>query len=117
MCSLSAAELRWLLLRRLIVCDRIVDRLLNVAPLIDSVQILEVLIEGSTTIHFVIWDLLHQYFLRIGLRWMRPLCHHLLPAKVLSLEESMIFDLEAIVGSRAQSLGWISIKKGDKQGA
>ena len=37
----------------------VVDRFLDVAPLVDTVQILQVLVEGTAAINLVIWNLLY----------------------------------------------------------
>ena len=46
--------------------------LLDVAPLIDTIKVFEILVKGSTTIDFVIGDVLHENFLDVWFRKVSP---------------------------------------------
>ena len=72
-------------------------RLLDVTPFVDSVEVLEILIEGATSIHLVVWDVLDENTLDVG-RWQVriALVHHIIPAEWSNLEKGMLLDLRAV---------------------
>ena len=85
--------------------------LLDVTPLVHSIQVLEVLIEGTPAVNFVIRDLLHQNALSIGCGWVSPLFSHILPAKTMGLEELVLLDILAVTCCGAEAFGWVSVQQ------
>ena len=49
-----------LLSSRLLLLRFLCNWLLDITPLVDSVEVLELIIEGATSIDLVIWNLLHE---------------------------------------------------------
>ena len=91
--------------------------LYNIAPIVNSVEVLEILIESSTSINLVIWDVLDEDSLDVGRGEVYvPFLDNIVPAEPISFEKRMLLDLRAITGSRAEALGWVPVEQGDEQG-
>ena len=88
-------------------------RLLDVAPLVDPVQILEILVKGAAAVDFVIRDVLNEDSLDVR-RWqvVRPFLHDILPCEAVHLEKGMLLNLATIaVVARAKTLAWVTVQQ------
>ena len=74
---------------------------LNVTPFIDSVKILEVLIEGASAVDFVIGNLLDENTFDVGLRQVNSLLNNIFPVERRHFEKRMFFNLRDITTARA----------------
>jgi len=83
--------------------------LLFLATFVDAVQVLQVLIEGATTVYLIVGDVLDEDFLDVRRRQVCLLEHDIFPAKLVGFEECMLFDLSAIVRTGTKSLSGVPI--------
>ena len=74
---------------------------LNITPFVDSVKILEVLVEGATAVDFVIGNLLDENALNVGLRQVNSLLNNIFPVECWHFEKRMFFNLRDIATARA----------------